>query len=74
MPRAIVREIYRLLTNEVEIPEYRDPRPSRQAKNITLTTAANHFEVWPMVISCIERGTRRDDALAINYRKWLSAA
>jgi hypothetical protein len=27
-----------------------------------------------MVISGIERGTRRDDALAINYRKWLSAA
>ena len=74
LKRAIVREIYRLLTNEVEIPEYRDLRPSRQAKNITLTTVANHFEVWPMVISCIERGTRRDDALAINYRKWLSAA
>ena len=74
LKRAIVREIYRLLTNEVEIPEYRDLRPSRQAKNITLTTAANHFQVWPMVISCIERGTRRDDAPAINYRKWLSAA
>ena len=74
LKRAIVREIYRLLTKEVEIPEYRDLRPSRQAKNITLTTVANHFEVWPMVISCIERGTRRDDALAINYRKWLSTA
>lgn len=31
---------------------------------ITLTTVAEHFGVWPAAISCIERGTRRDDFLA----------
>ncbi|MFH8475997.1 transposase [Streptomyces sp. NPDC018000] len=29
---------------------------------------------WPAVISCIERGTRRDDDLAGAYRDWLTAA
>ncbi|MBZ9600246.1 helix-turn-helix domain-containing protein [Streptomyces erythrochromogenes] len=51
-----------------------DLRPARQAKNITLTAVANHFGVWPAVISCIERGTRRDDDLANAYREWLTAA
>ena len=51
-----------------------DLRPARQAKNITLTAAAHHFGVWPAVISCIERGTRRDDNLANAYRNWLTAA
>ncbi|MFE7519321.1 hypothetical protein [Streptomyces halstedii] len=39
-----------------------------------LTTVAEHFGVWPAVISCLERGTRRDDALADAYRDWLTAA
>ncbi|MFB6990966.1 hypothetical protein [Streptomyces sp. NPDC056304] len=30
--------------------------------------------VWPAVISCVERGTRRDDDLASAYRDWLTAA
>lgn len=55
-------------------PEIADLRPTRQAKNITLTTVANHFSVWPAVTSCIERGTRRDDNLADAYRDWLTAA
>ncbi|MGW2917684.1 hypothetical protein ACWDBF_07440 [Streptomyces angustmyceticus] len=46
----------------------------RRAKNITLTTVAEHFGVLPAVISCIERGTRRDDDLAGAYRDWLTAA
>ncbi|MEU0402604.1 transposase [Streptomyces sp. NPDC006197] len=44
------------------------------AEHDALTTVAEHFGVWPAVISCIERGTRRDDDLAGAYRDWLTAA
>ncbi|MFE7332289.1 IS110 family transposase [Streptomyces sp. NPDC057565] len=74
LKRAIAREVFRLLTTTVEVPEIADLRPARQAKNITLTAAANHFGVWPAVISNIERGLRRDDAFASTYREWLAAA
>ncbi|KAA1247372.1 XRE family transcriptional regulator [Mycobacterium simiae] len=50
---------------------YTHLRPTRQAKNITLTTAAAHFGVWPNDISRVERGLKRDDTLATNYRQWL---
>ncbi|MET9535894.1 hypothetical protein ABZY02_36035 [Streptomyces sp. NPDC006649] len=40
----------------------------------TLTTVAEHFGAWPAVISCLERGTPRDDDLAYAYRDWLTAA
>ncbi|MFI5638768.1 IS110 family transposase [Streptomyces goshikiensis] len=74
LKRAIVREVFRCLTTTVMVPEIADLRPARLAKNITLTAVANHFGVWPAVISCIERGTRRDDNLANAYRAWLTAA
>jgi transposase len=75
LKRAIAREVFRLLTTTpVDIPDTADLRPARQAKNITLTAVANHFGVWPAVISNIERGLRRDDAFADTYRKWLAAA
>ncbi|KOG54108.1 transposase [Streptomyces virginiae] len=74
LKRAIAREVFRYLTTTVTVPEVADLRPARQAKNITLTTVARHFGVWPAVISCIERGTRRDDDLANAYRDWLTAA
>ncbi|MFF3877988.1 hypothetical protein, partial [Streptomyces sp. NPDC001978] len=74
LKRAIAREVFRLLTTTVEVPEIADLRPARQAKNITLTAAANHFGVWPAVISNIERGLRRDDTFADAYRSWLAAA
>jgi transposase len=74
LKRAIAREIYRLLTHQVTVPSYTDLRPARHAKHITLATVAAHFGVWPAVISCLERGQRRDDALAAHYRDWLTAA
>ncbi|MER5642497.1 IS110 family transposase [Kitasatospora sp. NPDC002227] len=74
LKRAIAREIFRCLTTPVAVPDIADLRPARQAKNITLTAVANHFGVWPAVISNIERGTRRDDTLATAYRDWLTAA
>jgi hypothetical protein len=74
LKRAIAREVFRLLTTLVEVPDIADLRRARQAKNITLTAVANHFGVWPGVISNIERGLRRDDTFAATYREWLSAA
>lgn len=74
LKRAIAREMFRLLTNTIEVPEYADLRATRQAKNITVTAAAGAFSVWPTVISRIERGLQRDDALADRYRTWLNAA
>ena len=32
--------------HDIPVPEIPDPRPARQAKNITLTNLANHFGVW----------------------------
>jgi transposase len=74
LKRAIAREIFKLLTRQIAVPEYTDLRPARQAKNITLTAVANHFGVWPAVISRIERGRQRDDTFADTYRNWLKAA
>jgi hypothetical protein len=74
LKRAIAREVFRLLTTPVRVPHVADLRQTRQSKNITLTTVANHFRVWPAVISNIERGLRRDDAFADTYREWLLSA
>lgn len=74
LKRAIAREIYRYLTHQIPVPSYTDLRPARQAKNMTLAVVADHFGVWPSVISCLERGQRRDDNLADRYRDWVTAA
>ena len=74
LKRAIAREIYHYLTRHVEVPDYADLRPARQAKNITLTAVADHFGVWPAAISRLERRQRRNDQLAQHYRTWLAAA
>jgi hypothetical protein len=74
LKRAIAREIYRLLTREICIPDYADLRPARQSRNITLTGAAQHLGVWPGTLSRLERGQSRDNELADAYRAWLSAA
>jgi hypothetical protein len=72
LKRAIAREIFRHLTAPCPIDDYSDLRPARQARNITLTAAAAHFNVWPITISRLERGLKRDDTLATNYRQWLN--
>lgn len=74
LKRAIAREMFKLLTRQLAVPNYADLRPVRQAKNITVTAAANHFGVWPTVISRIERGLQRDDTFADTYRNWLQVA
>lgn len=66
--------MFRYLSTPTTVPDVADLRPLRQTKNPTLTAAANHFGVWPSVISELERGLRRDDTFADDYRQWLSAA
>ena len=72
LKRAIAREAFRLLTQPCTVDDYSDLRPARQAKNITLSIVADHFSVWPNDISRLERGLKRDDTLAANYRLWLN--
>lgn len=74
LKRAIAREVFRLLTQPCAIDDYSDLRSARQAKNITLSAVADHFGVWPMNISRLERGLQRDDTLANAYRQWLNTA
>lgn len=72
LKRAIAREMFKHLTAPCPIDDYSDLRPARQARNITLTAAANHFGLWPTQISRLERGLTRNDTLAASYRKWLN--
>ena len=51
-----------------------DLRPARQARGLSLQTVADHFGIWPMHISTVERGKRRDDDFTRRYREWLNAA
>lgn len=74
LKRAIAREVFRCLTTTITLPDIGDLRPLRQAKNITLTAAAQHFGIWPTAISRLERGLSRNDDLSHAYRDWLHAA
>lgn len=73
LKRAIAREMFKHLTAPSPIDDYSDLRPARRARNITLAAAAAQFGVWPNDISRLERGIKRDDTLATNYRNWLNA-
>lgn len=74
LKRHIANEIFALITNPPAVPDITDLRPARLARGLSLQTVADHFNVWPMHISTIERGKRRDDELANRYRQWLAAA
>ncbi len=74
LKRAVVREVFRALIGRYEIPDHRDLRPARHAKNLTLAAAATGLNVWPSTLSDLELGKRRDDTLADTYRNWLSSA
>jgi transposase len=44
----------------------------RTTLGCTITTAARELGQWPSKISLLARGLLRNDALAANYRKWLT--
>lgn len=74
LKRAIAREIFTILTKVIDVPKIDDLRPLRKARGMSIETVAKHFTVWPMQISAIERGKRRDDDFATTYRQWLLSA
>ena len=74
LKRAVAREMFRLLTRPAPVDDYRDLRPARQAKNITLATVATHLGVPIITVSRLERGHQRNEALASHYRRWLTPA
>jgi transposase len=74
LKRAIAREMFRLLTHQIPVADYSELRPTRQAKNISLTAAGEIFDVWPNIISRLERRFYRNDTMADQYREWLTAA
>lgn len=74
LKRHIANDLFTLITNPPAIPDITDLRPARLARGLSLQTVADHFGVWPMHISTIERGKRRDDELAHRYREWLTTA
>ena len=73
LKRAIAREIYRYLTRHVEVPDYADLRPTRQAKNITLTAVANHFELWPPSSPASNEDSDTMTSSPSTTRTWLAA-
>jgi transposase len=74
LKRAVAREIFNTLTGHITVPDYSDLRPTRQAKNLTLTAAAKHLGVWPARIGELELGRRPNHHLATRYRAWLTTA
>jgi transposase len=74
LKRAIARETYKSLTRGLTAPDLADLRPTRQAKNITITAAARALGTYPSKLSRTEHGTYPDYELATRYREWLTAA
>ncbi len=74
LKRHIANELYAMIIDPPAVSDITDLRPTRLARGLSLQTVADHFGVWPMHISTIERGKRRDDDLTHRYRNWLAAA
>lgn len=74
LKRALAREVFRSLTRGQTAPELADLRPTRQAKNITLTAAARAMNTYITKITRTELGTFPDYELAHRYRTWLNTA
>ena len=71
LKRYIAREIYHQLLNPQPAPDAGELRAQRQAKNITLQTAADALHLWPSALSRLERGLTRDQAFYQSYADWL---
>jgi transposase len=74
LKRALAREIRRHLLHPDAVPRPTDLRPLRNAKKISLTTAAKALGTYPTHISRIERELQHDGDFAQRYRDWLTAA
>lgn len=74
LKRYVANEIFTLITRPPAVPAVDDLRPLPQSKKISLQLVAQHFGVWPMKVSTIERGKSRDDEFALVYREFLLQA
>jgi len=72
LKRAIAREMFKLLTRQIELEDFSDLRPARQAAGLPLTVVAAAFGTSETEISRLERNLKRDDHLAHKYRQWLA--
>jgi transposase len=72
LKRALAREVFRSLIHGQTAPDLADLRPTRQAKNITLTAAARAMNTYITKITRTELGTFPDYELANRYRAWLT--
>lgn len=72
LKRAIAREMFKLLTRQIELEDFSDLRPARQAAGLSLTVVAAHLRTSATEISRLERDLKRDDDLAHQYRAWLA--
>lgn len=69
---ALVRMRNDTLLHPQPAPDAGALRALRNAKKITLQTAADNLSVWPSVLSRLERGTARNNDLYQRYENWLN--
>ena len=67
LKRYVAREMFRLLTNPLTVHVGADLRTARNNANITLQTAAEQLNTWPVRLSRIERGLLHDNELTNRY-------
>ena len=72
LKRYVAREMYRLLTNPPVVPDGAILRTERTAAKISLQTAADQLNTWPIRLSRLERGLDHDNNLAARYEIWLN--
>jgi transposase len=74
LKRHIAREIYRLITTPITVIDGTELRAARNTAGISLDTAAQALDSWPIRLSRLERGLVYDDNLAHRYQDWLRTA
>ncbi len=72
LKRFVAREMFRLLTNPPTVHLGADLRTARTNAQLTLQTAAQQLNTWPIRLSRIERGLLHDNELTGRYHHWLT--
>ena len=74
LKRAIAREVFKLLTRQIAVPEYHRPAPGPASQEHHRYRRCQSLRDLAHRHLRIERGLQRDDAFADTYRNWLKAA
>lgn len=72
LKRNVAREIYHQIFNPKPAPNNTDLGQQHNKLGFAINAVASHLNQWPSVISRLERGLIRNDALAATYRQWLA--